>query len=312
MYKKQGFGNLEIRKQLAIFRNPWSGATASPKIPDLKTYDSAGLRLQSLIEMESGPSGEIWICLYGGINNGLWYIKGTDLGPGFAPFQNHASFEVKPAGFTQPQDTKISKWRLVSSGLKLSLINTTDENDGWWEAIRYQGSNAPLTSWKLIPQGTAGGTEYGVVGPESGANDSPGIDMNAQNFVEVNSYSSGKLKDLHRVLFNLKPTGGDHDFSNLDNTIGTSGIDGSLVDPNWDCIAIKIHGRKKSATVQGTRLLAHVVANQEIIYDEGASLSRFMNGTQPGSQAVFESAKRYMMTNRQAATKMRAIVKFMS
>jgi hypothetical protein len=56
-----------------------------------------------------------------------------------------------------------------------------------------------------------------------------------------------------------------------------AGLD--MIDRSLDMMIFKIHPRVLTATAtsaQPTKLLVHVVANQEIVYDESAAMARYM------------------------------------
>jgi len=70
-----------------------------------------------------------------------------------------------------------------------------------------------------------------------------------------------------------------------------------MYDGSFDCIFIRIHPRAEGSTdVASTRLLAHVVSNQEIMYDETSQLSRF-HGRSYSFPRTVEQADRIVQRN---------------
>lgn len=107
------------------------------------------------------------------------------------------------------------------------------------------------------------------------------------------TYTSGKLRDMHKIMFKLRPLTDEHEYkdvptkfarhdggnnwpfgtpieaeSRADLTPYLSNNASSLVDDVFDAIHIKIHAE------DGVRLLIHYVANQELVYDENSIVQR--------------------------------------
>jgi hypothetical protein len=219
--------------------------------------------------------------------------------------------------------TRIEKWRLVSSGLKLSCVNNAINNAGWYEATRITYPK-DYKGWGMIPCPTGKYFSFGPpstnapqvtnddrirfeqyydntrlyiggpivfktttidslgVNPRTGQVSppfvGPGTDM-----VQNPTYTSGKLRDLHKIVFKLRPTSDEHDYKDVPDTLNRAfgllnypwtktGADGNncsaLVDDSFDAIHIRIHG------ADGTRLLMHVVSNTELVYDESSVIAR--------------------------------------
>lgn len=278
--------------QLAVYRNAFSTATTNPKIPDGKAYHSSGVRLQAVKEWINDGTTTMDFLVFPGLNNGLIMAKANTTNGRYMAYPNHAMFTGSGSLFTQSPDGLIDKWRVVSQALKITLINNSDENDGWWEAIRVQlSATNPI---KL--DSVAGGV---VVGTDSPPEELPGVDVERQ-MVENPTYVSGKLRDIHRHIFQLAPQGADHDFIEL-----TPGVDNELdtklglVDRNFDAIYIRIHGR--TGTESPTRIMTHMVSNQEVVYDEGATLCRYHSETVMSPS--FPAAKRAACSSSTKASK---------
>jgi hypothetical protein len=319
---------------IAVMLDPFSPKSMSARIPDGKAYDSSGIRLQSVVE-QTVDSGELYICIFPGINNGVWICNPTDpqanflSGLGAMPFSQHFSVEQDGTShLKQIENTAISRWRLVSQGLKISLINNSDENDGYWEAIRYQVGAHQMNEfgWLAYPLAANKGSNFWVgpnlahvpVSGESNDNlKTPGLVFVNQALTEHPTYVSGKLKDIHRHAFVLHPTNGEHDFVTTDmrwnaaadaeQQSASSAKQG--IDTSFDCIFIRIKGRPADSSNK-TRLLLHSVANQEVVYDEGSVLSRHHTKAPTPNPTGMAGMRRAQQTNRLAAKKQRAVIKF--
>ena len=341
MYHKQNVRKSKGSDQLSVYVNPWSTATTNPKVPDGKCRLSTGLRLQNVHEYLNDNNGPMEFIIFPGCACGLSANSRTvdnSMPPGSISavgsegdllYENHGTFTPSKNGnfevFVQERSAAIAKWRLVSQAVRFTLINNADENDGWFEAIRFT-----VTSdyGKLIAKRTAATGGVGYVAPTDGqANpgNGPGHDSifdNIGNLVEHPSYISGKLRDIHRYQFQLRPIDTDHDFRDVhrqyvihENAIlgdddpdplSTAGytqddfsheareMKDGLVDQSYDLIFIRCHGRAAATGVNPTRIMAHVVSNQEIMYEQGSAFSRYHSETdaspyfKPVSQKMVE------------------------
>lgn len=271
---------VEHRANLAVYKNPWSQASSNPKIPDNKAFHSCGVRLQQVGECTlTGSVGHI--LLFPGLNNGVCLVGfSTPLDP-VLPYTHHGL--VSAVDGLQPDDSTIHKWRLVSQGMKLSLLNTGDHNDGWFESVRINAND--LSSFAPL---TFPGARL-VIGSALSAQ-LPCVDI-TKEFARHPTYSTGKLSIIDKYLFNLQPQGADHDFQVLPKL---PSIDSQVDNDNWDCVYVRIHGRNQPTFK--TSLLVHVVSNQEIIYDEESTMSRYHSNS-PGNRFVFEQHRSSQASN---------------
>lgn len=357
--------------QLVVYRNPFSMATTNPKIPDGKTSYSCGIRLQAVKEFVNNMSPDMHFVLYPGLKCGLTFIdwhpqdaaqladdddankqnrsvvrnmKYTNLVTWDTTWGDMDAADpaaVVPVGQADVlnieqglQDSPMCKWRVVSQGVRFSLTNNSDENDGWWEAIR-------------IPMNTDN-VEYGV---ETAANivggdidrvyvtDDPAVcprphivySRGSRNWVEHPTYTTGKIRDLHRYLFQLKPANVDHDFVELKTKyplVGATAISQTVhntslhafinanVDKSFDQILIRMHGRVRNtpglapdqqpgvSTETPTRIMAHLVCNMEVVYDDVGFLSRFHTECK-SSHKFFQAKKALVESSNAAAQKLK-------
>jgi hypothetical protein len=112
----------------------------------------------------------------------------------------------------------------------------------------------------------------------------PGVD-DKSDMSNNATYCSGKLRDLHKHVFKLRPSGDEHRYKEIPEVLKRSdyrdnwpfndkratnntGDEGSLVDDLFDAIHIRIHPG------DNTKLMCHVVANQELVYNENSNFAR--------------------------------------
>ena len=147
----------DARKSLAIYTNPFSTTNGPAKIPDGKAISSVGVRLRVSAQLhnnkdtDGNPFHKLHVLLYPGLTQGMVVWGDTqDFGTrSFTAYQfsDHNTFNLDNIwnnGTITPGDAisndGLNQWRMVSQALKLSLLNTDEENDGYWEAIRYTDS----------------------------------------------------------------------------------------------------------------------------------------------------------------------------
>jgi hypothetical protein len=225
----------------------------------------------------------------------------------------------------QPQkETRIEKWRLISSGLRISCTNNATDNTGWWEAARINIADKSQ-DWGLIPLpvsqlahpmvtniATPDATQLANIklweantslyigarpeltqkrrDPTGEKSNSPNISFlpGVEDKVDMSNnatYCSGKLRDIHKHVFKLRPSGDEHRYKEIPEVMKRSnykdnwpfndsratnntGDEGSLVDDLFDAIHIRIHPGPT------TKLMFHVVANQELVYNENSNFAR--------------------------------------
>ena len=323
MFKKPNIRKSKGYDQLAVYVNPWSTATTNPKIPDGKCRLSTGLRLQAVREFQNNENGDMEFIIFPGCASGL-AVNNTTVGNNVLAnmdhvvFENHGMFDSSYTGIA-PNDTNhlaqqssnvLAKWRLVSQAVKFTLVNNADENDGWFEAIRFTATN-DFGKFGIKPHTNTDQAFVGVRGKnldgDGDANMPPedvyhdNIWSNIGNLVEHPSYISGKLRDIHRYQFQLRAIDTDHDFNNVSRSYAIHGaaIDGpsenpeslnevsheandmkkAMIDDSYDLIFLRVHGRPAATGVTPTRLMTHVVSNQEIMYEQGCAFSRYHSET---------------------------------
>lgn len=272
--------NTKPVNELKVYVDPFNAATTNPKIPDGKCRLSSGLRLQAVKEFQNNTEGDMDFILYPGLNGGMTVARASNTGVDkVMPYSSHGTLAVNGAAVNQIEGGVIAQWRLVSQAARLTLINNSDENDGWWEAIRFANA-ADANQFTLNDNTIAPETvETLPAGPGT-------IQAKIGNMVEHPSYCTGKLRDIHRYVFQLKPHDTAHDFTKLqgnypnENAQQLLEFKESLIDSSYDMIFIRVHARPSSTDGFGaTRLMAHVVSNQEVMYEPSTTLARYHTET---------------------------------
>jgi hypothetical protein len=261
----------------------------------------------------AAADGVMHILLYGGIDCGMIvsdsleqlnsYANLNTYAVGLADGVNVDWSNVTASGGSVQYDQLIAYWRLVSAGARLSLLNPAEEDDGWFEACRV---HQPLDSaaYYLINKdgdsSSGGRATKGTFAPAQVLDE-----MKTDQIVNQASYTSGTLRDLKNMQFNLNPVN-ENDLMNISSSIrfdssdviavdtndqvaafntGKDDVQQAIkkhIDTNHDYIYIRIHGRG-TGSANPTRLLCNVISNQEVIYDNDSNLSRYH---QPGDSKM--------------------------
>lgn len=268
-----------------LLYNPFAKTNTPPKIADGREFLSSGIRLQAVDEISctvSTAKPTFYIAVIPGLSNGVFAWQDGETTQKILPYKNHfvgtavAGSGTPPgaATGTQTNDQTIAKWRLVSQGIRFQLLNNSDENEGWFEMIRYQLYPSKISL--SLENATAAPSTMAVV--RSGNNFLPGFDpTSTATLCEHPTYTTGKLRHMNRMIFKHFANTGDHDFIPVPTVLDMTNDANKLVDLSFDCLLFKIHPRTVDpSTSQPTKLLCHIISNQEIVYDESSTLSRYM------------------------------------
>lgn len=312
----------ELRRQLETFHNPFANTTQQPKIPDGKTTHSLGLHGQTVGEFsnkEDGASNIVECIIYAGIN-GIFQVVNTNLENQVYSDRHHYVFgfegmnaadwsaaTTNVARFAVDNQDNYAMWRTVSAGVQLKLLNPTEEDDGWWEAIRINREFRPDEMMLTTVNNSLDRAENGHFGYDKE------LFVNLQsntNIANEPSYATGLLRDLHRLQFELHSSIYGHDFIKMErftevppgmmstltnsDTINkqvnfvdgfNSGTTGTIkdihdlyIDQSYDLIYLRLHCRENdsvSAASNGSRFHVNAVSNQEIVFPVQERESRF-------------------------------------
>lgn len=317
--------NTTAAQSLAIYRNPFSQSPGQPKIPDGKAIMSIGSKVQVSAQLLNTSSGDdiLHIFMYPGLTQGMVVFGDTGAlaTRGFTAygFNDHMSYDVSgPYGLAGAGDDgniesndNINEWRTVSQGLKLSLLNTDEENDGWFECVRYKDALRANEFAFYSGDNTAQQTQT-VFGPDN----TLGATLAAKNLVNSPTYVSGGLDEIDKFEFKLQAQTESHDFKrvpdrwrvehSIDTVTSTGGNDylnlqgdtaqchsihNSLVDDSFDAVYIRIHCRANTGAgaSTGSKILAHLVCNQELVYDEDQNEHKFMTQATMAKEAFTQA-----------------------
>lgn len=338
----------EGANQLAIYHNPFSRATKQPKIPDGKVTESLGFQTQAVGEFIGvnptndpvDPSGLpldgiMHILLYPGQDAGCLVfgdLPGAYSDGNVVSANKYDDFIAKAScvGFTGSnginwsniatgtpvvgliaKDDPYAAWRVVSTGLRLNLLNPAEEDDGWWEAVRL---TEPMrtSDYAFYTRDNDDDTTKGTITPLNIL-----LNQIGNNITNENSYTTGLLRNIGAHTFSCHPIMDQHDVQqqplthfveNGDINQRKSGAGGfyatfqdgrprlqsfinTVIDPSYDMVYIRVHGRSSGAN---TRLHYNVVSNQEITFSSSEREARFHTSTTNigPNMSLHSSAKR--------------------
>lgn len=246
--------------QAAILTDPFS-LVSQPKLWDGKRQASSGIRLRTTGELTLSQLGPTYLCLVPGFSTSLAWQTDPDTQTYNLPFRGHLATTV--------DRSNVKLARLVSTGLRLTMINNSDQNEGYWEAARISVQPSDFTV-----DAVTGALRYKLTQPAdpnlvgtglAGSNPIPNITLSNHQ-----TYQSGKLRDLETIQFKLNSVDNDHDFTPIFEP-PTSDM---FLDQTFDMLLIKLHGRQQNTGP--TQLMYDSVSNQEVIYLEDTSLARLM------------------------------------
>lgn len=246
--------------QVAILTDPFSLVT-QPKLWDGKKQSSSGIRLRATGEITLDQAGPTYLCLVPGHSTCLAWQTAPATDYYNIPFRGHMGTAV--------DRSNVKLARIVSCGLRLTMINNSDQNEGYWEAARI---SVQPSDFKI--DATTGSLRYKLTQPTNpllvgtglaGSNPIPNITLSNHA-----TYQSGKLRDLENYQFKLNSVDNEHDFA----PIFEPPSEEMFLDQQFDMILIKLHGRQQNTGP--TQLMYDAISNQEVIYLEDTSLARLM------------------------------------
>lgn len=336
-----------VAEQLRVYANPHSMVTSQPKIPDGRVQRSLGLSSQGAGELTAYtgdiPAGQngsttgdgvLHILMYAGQNSGAIilnslnacrdsagtvYLNDEAVGEFMrwngAPETSISAILNDTSGGTLNYSDEYSRWRVVSQGLTLGLLNPAEEDDGWYEMVRVYDT-LDTNDYCIMNADRSPINARGTVCPKYKlAND-----LMSRSLANNVSYKTGLLRNIHKEYFQLLPNYTDHEFKQQMDTYNLSGDDvaavsisgsgtgrfvqfnagrepvreliNSKIDEAFDMIYIRIHGRTNPASP--TRIHYNICANHEVTYSNDQVEHRFMTPSYNHKSRV-EAVKEKMM-----------------
>lgn len=305
---------MSLQSHLAVMRNAFSTATTAPKVPDGKCSHSVGQR-NAFSFTKASKDGRITICMEPSIAVPL--LVSTVLKPTTATLEasiNNAQLCLKNPAlsattgiFSGVKDMQsLDRYRIVSQGMRVTPINNSESNNGWFEAIRVASTFDRRHLEAYEPKGVVvvpGGTVTSVTTGDSGmavdvttpANTggfglsiaAEGDMFNADNWANHPSYVTGRLRDLGKHYFGLQCIGDrDPSFFTDDQSSGSM-----LFDQNYDVIYLRIYSTPATDLAVQTAVHIHCVQNVEGTYDAQSAMSRFQSTCLSAPGAVINTTR---------------------
>ena len=235
--------------------DPFDKGMSQPKLLDGKVSRSSGIRLRATGEIQCNSAGPTYLALIPGASNVICWRVDSDPDPGTTvtptPFQGHLD--------TVNDRDNVKSIRTVGTALRLSLVNSADQNEGYWEAARIPTSALDFSFNVTDP------------GPPEVTNSAVGMTLNSIDLSNYQTYLTGKLRDLHRYQFKLNAIDNEVNFTRI--LTEPPAVD-QFVSEQWDTIIIKIHGRVEAGAP--SMIMYDCISCQEVIYKENTALSRLM------------------------------------
>lgn len=303
-----------------------SNASIQPKIKDGAVIASTGTKRNLVAEIDFGEEKTVDIFISPRFDCPLEALGATnDTSKQLikqVPFQdNHPfakAYKVGPNAteIEASTDSEISKIRLVAQETKITVTNATDDNDGWFEAVRFTPQKDALTYFTNAQSGNQGAPyTYNATCRNTcfGNRDYTLGTEWAPNMSSKGGYVTGKLRNLHRYIWANKRVTRECEFKDLPTKLycGTPASDGThdtttnvsaniaFHDWDYDVIWIRIHGRPAPAgTTAGscchaTNLMVHLIQGVECVFGEQNMLHSYMTNNFTPYGGMESSMTRY-------------------
>jgi len=290
----------------AVMRNPFSTAVSTARIPDGSAVLSSSSRL-SISKRYNASTGVATMALYPGFT-GHFFISAKLVNP--SQETDNPSLDITSRTFARTasgSETVLtmnqncpSKYRVTALGMRISLIENSENNDGWFEAIRI-----PATYDAQDFEFSAGaGPDNRMILKDDSAIFGGILGMHAdastfKNWAMNPTYITGKLRDINRHTF-MCHRENDLDFvdvGNINNIVAEGGTNSIVrasnpkmwwADPNMDTILIRCFSATGSGTSAGMNFHVHTVQHVEEQFEPDTELARYM--TKPPSNPALAAA----------------------
>lgn len=224
---------------VAGYLNPMRDVVQNIKIPDGNSNLSCPIRRQSQSIIKNTADQQTYILIRPNYNYGIGYWTQANSDSNLISVDQTLT-DTNKMNVTTYNPTidqgDIHSFRVVSQAARISTTMNSDNNQGYFEAFRVS-------------------TQEGV------------HNITLTNMVSDPSYINGKLKDIHRYLFQLKPRSTDHDFQLVTAS--------DFTDDQYDSILIRMSGMSETA---GT-ILINCISHQEYQFRDNSDKRMFMDGS---------------------------------
>lgn len=310
-----------MSKFIRARKDPFDKFGQGAKIPDGKTNQSVGLRSTAAFEMTMSPTefSELLIapglyqsiipCSANGAANADPLKLALPTGPGVFGDIAIGEYEDAPPAGSFPKFTPLStstatyphRWRLVSAGVRFSLLNNSDENEGWWECVRSTSNisdlqqddiNGKLASTTVPAAGTTAAIPGWLYTEAPFLRKKGSTTAEAANITSENTYVAGRMRDMHQLTFTLNSISNDHDFVEMKDDIHDVQLH---FDKSYDMLNFRFHPRPDgTATAPSTpsKLVCHVAYNYEIEYQPGTLLAKMASAGWGGARNYMSKGDR--------------------
>lgn len=250
--------------------DPFDTTIVQPKLLDGKGNRTAGLRFRVTGDITCDPAAPTYIALFPAMGNSFAYKSASEVTTVPVAYINHVE--------TATAQAAVSQLRIVNAGIKLSLMNSSHENEGYWEAARFPISQISFAAPNDAQAGGTGTATTTAVFKNRIMVLETMLTTLGSNLSQNATFQTGKLRDLHRYLFKLNSNDDDHEFRAAPLSPSTLGATATIVeaclDRAYDVVIIKVHGRVDATSP--SVLHYDVVSGQEVIYGETTVANRIM------------------------------------
>jgi hypothetical protein len=267
---------MSLQDHLAVMRNPFSTATTTPKVCDGKVGHSVGVREANAATSVS-PAGTLHYMLYPGLGAGLTVVANLG-GTSTSTPPRTIAYQLNGAELTSQSlvDKAISglkkssapdRWRIVSQGVRLTPINNSENNNGWFEAIRvpFAFDRASIGNVPVNNTATPPVTDKAAVALNI---DFEGELLGSTAWAKHPSYVTGRLRNLEKHMFYLQPNNDREFVLNIDTPE-------TQMDSNFDVVLIRIFASASNQDGTTLNVMHHMVQNFEFLFDAKNERSRY-------------------------------------
>lgn len=309
-----------LNQHLALQRNAFSTATTAPKICDGRLSSSTSER-QCTSFTNSAADGKMLFMLQPNLINPIISL-GTNGGPSsftyhtISDFTTDSSPVVAATNNLAGADTTSTpnnilkvdspdypqRFRLVSAGMRITPINNSESNNGWFEAIRVPASYAFENLDVSLVTGTPATAGFVTLSISSFGD---GIALDNTNWCNFPGYVAGKLRDIQKHMFYLqasdehevhefpdRPTVYSYFPSRLSGTPSkffplANVTSGQInIDKTFDVVLVRVRTTEVENENVASLVHVHTVHNWELVYGSKTSRSKTHTACIPAPNAV--------------------------